>query len=152
MNIRLKTKEPILLEAYKNAERLHEFFASFRYKVLGYLATVNAALFYFIFHEQPTQAIAISITIIGMLSVLALYLLDRRTAEVMQICIISAKSIEDMAHIRNNTGTYQKLFVRKPMWYSHKILIASICIVLILLWIVLFVISIRYPYLLNIKN
>ena len=77
----------ILQKSYEHTMELHKFFVSFRFKVVAYLATVNAALFYFIFHDQLKLEIAIFVSVIGILSVLVLYLLDRRTRELFQICI-----------------------------------------------------------------
>ena len=123
---------------------------SFRFKVIAYLATVNAALFYFIFREQPGQIVAVFITLIGILSVVVLYLLDRRTRELFEICIKSGQEIEDLAGIPNNSGIYQKLGTRKLGRWSHGLVIRDTSRVIVLIWIAVLIISLCWPKLLNI--
>jgi hypothetical protein len=141
----------ILQKSYEHTMELHKFFVSFRFKVVAYLATVNAVLFYFIFHDQPKLGIAILVSIIGVLSVLALYLLDRRTRELFQICIDSGSEIENYANIPSNIGIYQKLKLRPLGRWSHGLVIRDSAILLVLAWIAIIILLLCNPSLLNIK-
>ena len=145
----MSDRDSIVLKSYEHAERLHEFFASFRYKVLAYLASVNAALFYFAFTQTLGQLLVIPIATVGILSVIILLLLDIRTTEVMKICIDSGKKIEDLAGIPDGTAIYQMLQKRTPRWRGHGRVITYTCALLITSWLLVLGVSFWVPQLLN---
>jgi len=135
-NTQNQYEEDMDLESYKTAHDLHKFFAAWRYKILAFLATFNGALFY-AYVNQEASFHKIIITIVGIVASAVLYFIDKRNFEIMQICLNTARSIEQNRKVESGIYSAIEGRPRRKFSYSYRFILTCLLLMFVILWLIL---------------